>query len=240
MSDASRRSVHFAIVAGASMFMLVAGACTPWGKPGSVPPRAENITDFETLYSENCAACHGLNGQNGPGRPLNDPLFLAFIPREALQQTIENGRPGTAMPAWARSQGGPLYPKQVTALVDGIERNWAKPVNMNGATLPAYNASGNAGDAARGQKLFVRDCYMCHGQGALAGPVTDPVYLTLATDQLLRSSIITGRKDLGMPDFRVLNMGHSLSDGDIADLVAYLASLRPENPRGQENEGATK
>ncbi len=226
-------------IAGTCILMFFAAACQPWGKPEERPVSPENITDFQTLYTENCSGCHGLNGKNGPGRPLNNSLYLAIIPKETLQQTIENGRPGTAMPAWGRAQGGPLYPKQVTALVNGIERNWAKPVNVSGVSLPAYSAEGRSGDPGRGKKLFVRDCFMCHGQVAI-GPVTNPTFLTLVTNQVLRTSIIVGRADLGMPDFRTLNMGHALSDQDITDLVAYLASLRPvpantESAHVQEN-----
>ena len=218
---------QLAMFAGACVLSLAYIGCTPWGKPAPLAPASQDITDFQTLYSGNCAGCHGINGKNGPARPLNDPLFLALIPKGTLQQTIENGLPGTAMPAWARSQGGPLYPKQVTALVNAIEQNWAKPVELKGAALPAYNAGGGAGDAGRGKKLFARDCFMCHGQGAPIGSVTDPAYLTLVTDRILRSAIITGRADLGMPDFRILNLGHALNDQDVTDLVAYLASLRP-------------
>jgi mono/diheme cytochrome c family protein len=229
--------LRLAIIAGVCVSSLLSLACQPWGKPKPLPPPAEDITDFQTLYNSNCSACHGINGKNGPARPLNDPLFLALIPRDTLQQTIENGLPGTSMPAWARSQGGPLYPKQVTALVNAIEKNWAKPVNLKGAALPAY-ATATAGDAARGKKLFVRDCFMCHGQGAAIGPVTDPAYLTLVTDQVLRSTIITGRPDLGMPDFRALNLGHALADQDVTDLVAYLGSLRPAAAANSENANA--
>ncbi|MBV8904806.1 MAG: c-type cytochrome [Acidobacteriia bacterium] len=206
---------------------LGASACDPPGKPKLEPPGSMDITDFATLYGENCAGCHGEDGRNGPGRILNDPLYLAVMPRDELQKTIENGRPGTAMPPWAMSQGGPLSPKQVSALVDGIEKNWAKPQQFAGATLPPYAAGDEQGDAGRGKKLFLRDCFMCHGQGAKIGPVTDASYLQLSSDQLLRTSIIVGRPDLGMPDYRNLNMGRALSNQDIADLVAYLVSVRP-------------
>ncbi len=200
--------------------------CEPWGKPKPEPPPAEQITDFKTLFGENCAGCHGVDGRNGPGRPLNNPLYLAVIPREMLQSTIENGRPGTVMPPFARSQGGPLTSKQVAALVNGIEQNWAKPASFQGTTLPAYSAENQNGDTARGKKLFARNCFICHGQPRI-GSVSDPAFLALVTDQVLRTSIIEGRPDLGMPDYRNLNMGRALSDQDITDVVAYLASLRP-------------
>jgi hypothetical protein len=53
--------------------------------------------------------------------------------------------------------------------------------------------------------------------------LNDPAYLALTTRQNLRTSIVVGRPDLGMPDYRMLNLGRPLSEQDIADLVTYLA-----------------
>jgi cytochrome c oxidase cbb3-type subunit 3 len=204
-------------------------ACDPPGKPKQEEIAASQVTDFKILYSQNCSGCHGPNGQKGPGRILNDAVYLAVIPRDSLQHVIEFGRPGTAMPAWALSEGGPLTPQQVAALVAGIE-SWKKPVSAPaGAELPSYAAS-SSGDAVNGKRLFARGCFFCHGPGARVGSVTDPSYLSLVTDQNLRTSIIVGRSDLGMPNYLALNAGHPLNDQDVSDLVAYLASLRPAEP----------
>jgi mono/diheme cytochrome c family protein len=203
-------------------------ACDPPGKPtdrGEVNRR--DITDFHTLYAQNCEACHGVNGKNGPGRQLNDPLYLAIVPREELLKVITYGRQGTGMPAWALSQGGPLTDKQVNALVDGIEKNWAKTANFGGAQPPSYSAENTTGNTDNGRKLFLKDCFACHGQGAPIGPVTDPTYLSLVSNQLLRTAIIQGWPDRGMPDYRHINAGHALSDQDLTDLVAFLAAQRP-------------
>lgn len=215
----------FAVVSVAAVILLA--ACEPPGKPKEEIAPSE-VTDFETLFTENCSGCHGLNGRNGPGRPLNDPLYLAVIPKETLRDVIEHGREGTAMPAWARNDGGPLYPKQITALIDGIEKNWAKPANLSSVSVPSYSSNAS-GDATNGKKLFARDCFMCHGKGAPIGSVTDPNVLALASDQYLRTSILFGRLDFGMPNFRNLNLGRALSDHDVTDLVSYLASMRPAN-----------
>lgn len=216
------------VFAGIGIAVLLTAGCTPPGKPKPEITPAE-VTDFSTLFSENCSGCHGVDGKYGAGRPLNDPLYLAVIPKDTLRNVIENGRKGTAMPAWARSQGGPLYPKQITALVDGIEQNWAKPVNLHGVAVPRYSAGNVPGDPAQGKKLFARDCFMCHGKGAPIGSVTDPAVLALASDQYLRTSILFGRPDFGMPSFRNLNLGRALTDQDVTDLVAYLSSMRPPN-----------
>src|SRR5689334_12565525 len=116
----SRRDTRRYFAATICIFtLLLSCSCHPPGKP-QPEPLLEQVAYFNTLYAENCAGCHGDDGKNGPGRILNDPLYLAVLPKQALREIIENGRPGTAMPGWAKSQGGPLEPKQIDALVDGI------------------------------------------------------------------------------------------------------------------------
>ena len=73
---------------------------------------------------------------------------------------------------------------------------------------------------------------MCHGPGAKVGSVTEPAYLSLVSDQMLRTSILVGRPDLGMPDYRHLKLGKALTDSDVSDLVAFLSSKRPVQIEG--------
>ena len=49
------------VLAGASLLLLAAGCNQMPGtpKPGVEVPRPDSITDFATLYGENCAGCHG-------------------------------------------------------------------------------------------------------------------------------------------------------------------------------------
>ncbi len=121
--------IYLALAAG--LLLVCVTACEPPGKPGPEEIAPENITDFKTLYQQNCSACHGPDGKNGPGRILNNVLYLAIIPRDALKQVIQHGRPGTSMPAWDQREGGTLSPKQIDALVNGIETNWAKPLKSS-------------------------------------------------------------------------------------------------------------
>lgn len=227
--------------AGACLALLSAIACAPPGKPGAEPGETAVVTDFPTIYARNCAGCHGANGMQGPGRPINNALYLTWISKDQLRSVIENGRPGTSMPPWSAKQGGPLSDKQIDALVDGIEESWAKPVNLDKASLPLYSDDTQKGDGANGKKLFARSCFMCHGKGAAVGMVTEASYLQLVTDQMLRTAIVVGRMDLSplkMPDYRTLKLGHALTNQDVDDLVAYLASLRPgEQTKGNEGSG---
>jgi cytochrome c oxidase cbb3-type subunit III len=223
MSRMQRWIVPSVLAAGLT---FLAG-CEPWGKPDEPEKPASEITEFSKLYGQNCAGCHGAEGKYGPGRILNDPLYLKLIPREELHKVLVYGRPGTAMPPWSLKQGGPLNDKQIDALVDGIYRNWAKPVNLHGTELPPYVGNLQDGDPAKGKRLFARNCFMCHGPGAAVGVITTPTYLQLSSNQMIRTSIIVGRSDLGMPNYQNLNAGKPLSNQDVTDLVSYLSSLRP-------------
>lgn len=225
-----------------AVLVCVVGCSAP-GKPGPPEVAPEDQLDFATLFRTNCQGCHGIDGKGGPGRILNNPLYLAILPRQELRNIIENGRPGTAMPAWSLKNAGPFSEKQIDSIVNGIEKSWAKPAAFQGKNLPSYYGS-QGGDVLAGQKTFLRDCFMCHGPGARVGSVTDAAFLSLITNQCLRTSIIVGRPDLGMPDYSHLAMGRALTDDDINNLVVFLSSKRPpavtamfESARAQQERG---
>lgn len=216
---------------------LLACGCTPPGKPTPAgPARPADVTDFRTLYAANCAGCHGADGTLGPGPPLNDPLFLRIVPGATLLEVVTSGRPGTPMPAFDHTKGGPLTTQQVRIIADGLKPTWGKPAPSGDP--PGY-ALAPGGDAGRGAAVFARACAGCHGDrgqgggsvdGRPVGAVNDPAFLALCSDQVLRRYVITGRPDLGMPDYAG-TAGRPpdfrpLDARDVADLTALLASWR--------------
>jgi len=209
-------------------FVLLSGCYAPGKPPGNAEAEESNETDFKGLFARNCSGCHGEDGKNGPGRILHDALYLAVIPKEEIRNVIAHGRPGTSMPAWSRAQGGALTDHQIDILVEGIANNWSKPAPSANPPLPPYSAPVESGDGNRGKLLFAQYCVLCHRPGVI-GPVSDPNYLSLVTNQNIRTSIIVGRPDLGMLSYRNLKLGRALSNQDISDVVTYLASLRPAN-----------
>jgi mono/diheme cytochrome c family protein len=207
---------------------LLAGCDWP-GKPKDAdrPIPAEKVEDFGKLYGTHCSGCHGADGKGGPAPPHNDPLFLAIVPDEVLHRVITEGRPGTPMTAFARDRGGPLTDKQVDILARGIKRQWAadKPKRK---PPPYLLSDAKAGDKEAGRKVFARDCAKCHGEGGRggeAGPLRDPSFLALVSDQVLRRDAITGRPDLGMPGYEERGDAE-LKSQEINDLVALLAEWR--------------
>lgn len=212
------------------MLLLSAAGCnqmpgTP--KPGVEVPRPDSITSFTTLYSQNCAGCHGKNGQNGAALDLSNPIYQAWVDDATLHKIISGGEPGTQMPAFGQPSGGFLTSQQIDAIVSGMRSSWQKAGALDGQTPPPYAAT-HAGDATRGQAVYQTACARCHSQAGQK--ITDPTYLALVNDQTLRTIAIAGRPDLGHPDWRGDVAGRPLTDQEVTDLVAWLNTLRSQTP----------
>lgn len=215
---------------------LFAAGCDLPGRPDPAdrPMRADQVESFPALYAQNCAGCHGAEGKLGPAPPLHDPLFLAIVPDAELFRVIHEGRPGTPMPAFARDQGGPLTPAQIEVLAQGIKARWGgEGATSREGARPEYALAGG-GDAQRGAAIFSQACAVCHGapEEGVEDGIQSPSFLALISDQAIRRYIITGRPDLGMPDYatRVDRPAgfQPLTSEAITDLVALLASWRSD------------
>jgi cytochrome c oxidase cbb3-type subunit 3 len=201
--------------------------------PGDIQINPADISDFDTLYKQNCAGCHGAAGKGGAAIALADPVYLAIADDAVLHQAATNGIPGTSMPAFAQSAGGMLTEKQVDFIVHGIRERWSKPDALRGANPPPYAASA-PGDAERGSGVYAEYCSSCHGAGGRGGQkatsIVDGSFLALLNDQELRTLVIVGRPELGAPDWRNDIPGKPISPQEISDVVAWLSSQRPKFP----------
>ena len=218
-----------------AMVALLAACDSLPGKPtlAEKPLRPSEVVDFATLYGQNCAGCHGADGLMGGARPMNDPVYLALAGRERLIALTANGVPGTTMPGFAASAGGMLTDAQIAIIADGMLQQWGAAGALRNVVFPPYAATG-PGDATAGAQAYARHCASCHGTdgrgGEKGGSVVDAAFLRLASDQALRTAVICGRIDLGMPDWRGGADGTRLSDQEIGDVVAWLVSKRPQVP----------
>ncbi len=228
-----------------SLVAIVAGLCSGGchvapGRPEAVVTRPDQVTDFRVLYKQNCAACHGEDGRYGDAISLDNPAYLAIAGTANIQKVTADGVPGTLMPAFAKSQGGMLTDQQVAVLAQGVVTAWGRSNALGGQTAPPY-ASSTVGDPAAGEKAYTTFCASCHGangtgvvQGKLhTGSIVDPSYLALISNQGLRSLILAGQPHEGMPDWRFDLQGpaaRSLTDQEITDIVAWLASHRVTTP----------
>lgn len=222
-------------------FVWVSGCNSLPGKPTEadrwVAP--SEVADFDQLYGQNCAGCHGSAGRLGAARPLNDPLYLNLISPDNLREVIRQGVPYTTMPAFGQKFGGHLTDTQVDLLVDQMRSRWGHPEEFKDVQLPPYsrqdairNGTG-PGDPQRGAPVFNTYCTECHGTDGrgdrTVGSIVDPNYLKLVSDQSLRTTVIVGRQDMGKPDWRANMPGHPMSAQEVSDVVAWLAAQRPKS-----------
>jgi cytochrome c oxidase cbb3-type subunit 3 len=220
---------RWALVAALPLMVALSGCeSAPGAKAAeATAPRPEQVMDFKTLYATNCQACHGENGHGGPAMELGNPEYQALVDDATLRKWISGGMPGTEMPAFAQSAGGMLTDAQINAIIAGMRKEWAKADAFGGATPPPY-AQPAGGDAKRGAQVYQARCASCHEKPERQ-QVTSPVYLSLISDQVLRTVIVAGRTDIGQPDWRLQSTKGSsspLSGQDVTDVVTYLGSLR--------------
>ncbi len=198
------------------------------------------VTGFAALYGRHCAGCHGADGRLGPARPLNDPLYLALVPADRLRTIIGRGVPGGMSHAFAAGGGGPLTDGQIEGMVRDMVVMWGKPDQVKDLRIPPYSAADAAlsgsgsGSPQRGMGVYAAACAGCHGPvgkgGPRAGSVVEPAYLALVSDQALRTAVVAGRTDLGMPDWRGEGAGRPLAPQQISDVVAWLVGHRQPVP----------
>jgi mono/diheme cytochrome c family protein len=181
----------------------------------------------EVLYNRLCVNCHGegsfskWDGFFGRFQPaVRGPGLRSVADRAYLRTAIEQGRPGTLMPAWGRSSGG-LTSQQIDALVDYLAGKPDAQVRDRGTPgrLPAVRR----GDARRGGQLFSQLCAGCHGSNRLAPSLGNPVFQKTASDEFIVRTIVHGRPDTPMPSFQRPG-GDGLTDAEVQHLLAFLRS----------------
>ncbi|SNS71879.1 cytochrome c oxidase cbb3-type subunit 3/ubiquinol-cytochrome c reductase cytochrome c subunit [Granulicella rosea] len=232
-----------------SLLLFASAGCKDApGKPKftAETQRPDQVIDFPTLYQQNCSACHGANGSKGAAISLSNPVYLATAGEAAIQNATTNGIPGTLMPAFAIGKGGMLTDQQIAILARGMVEVWGRPSQLQGQAFPTY-ASSTTGDATAGHIAYTSFCSRCHGvDGAgiaakisaqhsteATGSIIDPAYLALVSDQSLRSTIIAGKPEDHMPDWRSDASGPNalaMTDQQITDTVTWLASHRIATP----------
>jgi mono/diheme cytochrome c family protein len=224
-----------ALASGVAAFLMAFGCDRLPGKPtpADVELLPGQVHDFATLFHQNCAGCHGLDGKGNGALALANPVYLAIVSDDTLRRATAEGVPGTHMPPFAQSKGGTLTDEQIDILVREMRARWSSPEALRGVTPPPYAAS-SAGDAHHGAEVFATFCSACHGtdgKGASKiGSIVDGSYLALVSDQSLRTTVIAGRPDLGHPDWRNCVSNRVMTAEEVNDVVAWLVAQRSPTP----------
>ena len=175
--------------------------------------QAEHVSRGQQLFADNCATCHGKNGEGDVGPALNSKKFLQSTDDGVIFSVIGSGVPGTGMPSWAQGNGGPFTDEQISDLV-GFIRHWQATATDVAKPTPTPNP-------AQGATIFKSVCYACHGangEGTDRAPaLNDQKLLSQFDDNWFRQTISQGRPSKGMPTW-----GKVLSPEQINAVVAYI------------------
>ncbi|MFN4260200.1 MAG: c-type cytochrome, partial [Gemmataceae bacterium] len=185
----------------------------------------EKTTDPVILYNRFCVNCHGDGTYSQWDRFFNrfvpairGPGLRAVADSDYLRTAIDQGRPGTLMPAWNKQAGG-LTAEQVDALVTYLKSGDGKSLQV----LRPPPTALESGNANRGSELFIQHCAGCHSK--LAPNLGNPVFQRSASNKFLALTIVNGRIDAAMPAFQGPGAA-GLTDDEIRDVIAHIRSLR--------------
>ena len=83
----------------------------------TAPPNVEGDPNRgSVLYDQNCAVCHGPNGEGRVGAMLAK-AWPSIRPDLEVKTAISNGIEGSPMPAWSQANGGPLTEADINDVV---------------------------------------------------------------------------------------------------------------------------
>ena len=200
-------------------------------------PGPTQLEQGARLFADNCAICHGSQGQGRVGATLNKN-WPAIRPDLVVKDTIERGVANSPMPAWGQQYGGPLASAEIDALVAYIlswETGGAPPIPAPATPnpRPVLTAVPNVqGDPNRGATLFDQNCVVCHGPNGegRVGVNLGNTWPSIRPDISIKNIIANGVADSPMPAWSQAS-GGPLSDTDINDLTAFVLTLPARNPQ---------
>ncbi|NCG21255.1 MAG: c-type cytochrome [Rhodobacterales bacterium] len=177
---------------------------------------AKEPADGAMLYARYCALCHGddRQGHAADHAPsLRSPQLMGNASPGFLWTAVAQGRPGTAMAAFAEEQGGPLSHDQQHVLLEWLMARSGVP------SEPVDDVVVN-GDPLQGRVVYDEHCASCHGvkgEGGAGTALGNPVFLATASDGFLRHTIQQGRAATPMPAF-----AQTLGEKETDDVVSFL------------------
>lgn len=224
------RQFGFRWMLGMALAVLVGAVSYAQAQTPTPPPQLEQGA---RLYAENCAVCHGPNGEGRVGATLAKN-WPSIRPDLRIRATIENGIAGSPMPAWSQRNGGPLSDAEIEALVAYI-LSWESggprliPPTPTFVPRPRLTPPPQVeGDPNRGAALFDQNCAVCHGphgEGRIGARLAKP-WSSIRPDLEIKSAIVNGIGGSPMPAWSQAN-GGPLTEAEINDLVAFVMTLPP-------------
>lgn len=195
-----------------------------------------DITRGSQIFDQNCAVCHGPDGQGRVGARLSKD-FPAIDPKAFTRAVIEQGVAGTTMPPWSQRYGGPLTDQEIADVVAFIVslsggRSPMAPTATPFPVTPVPTVPGATGDPTQGRILYLQNCAMCHGETGQGrtGADLSKGFASINPQQFVRATVAEGISGTAMPAWSQAK-GGPLTEREIDDISAYIVSLAASQPR---------
>ena len=176
-----------------------------------------------TVYSTNCATCHGKNRE---GTPPTIPSLIGVkkkLSDEQIAATIHNGKtPMPPFPNMPKSQLDALLSFLGTGVPAAQKSSQPPQKSAQLSTMAARKGVTLSPQAAAGEAQFQQNCAFCHGRDAMGGEsgpdLTRSKLVASDTDgskiaQVIKEGRTSG--DKRMPAFQ-------LSSSEVAALIAFI------------------
>jgi cytochrome c oxidase cbb3-type subunit III len=182
-----RRSLRVLASALAALWIVIGVAASQTTANNSQPKNSNLSTRGKQIFSSACAQCHGLDGKGSERAPnIADRPNIQRLSDTQISHIIENGVPGTGMPAFHS-----LQTSQIRAVVGYLRTLQGK---NRAAALP--------GSPEQGKTLFFgkAGCSRCHMVAGDGGFIASDLseYARIHQVEQIRSAIIdpasTGRQ----------------------------------------------
>jgi mono/diheme cytochrome c family protein len=219
--------------------LTVQAAGGPSGTATTYPKVSPQVAaGAHTFVQFACVQCHGFQGRGGvdPAVPALKTVGQTLTPSQ-LRHIIDHGLGESAnpkqpyMPVW----GEVISKTQVSNLVAYIRAGLPAVAGTQPVTVPQ-----GQGAAVAGAALYVRyGCVNCHGPNGLGGvpnPLSPDKSIPPLSGQAFRQEFNTDAKIAAVirsgsvigraPIVSMPHWGGILSDQQIADLIAYLKTLK--------------
>ena len=121
VSTTTRRSGTLALLGGAALVVALSLTATPAAQAPDAPAKpAAGKVDALELYQSKCQACHMADGNSQlmPNMSFADGIWKNGSTLKAVETTITNGVPATAMVAFKEQ----LTPAEITALAKFVRK----------------------------------------------------------------------------------------------------------------------
>ncbi|MFD1882866.1 cytochrome-c oxidase, cbb3-type subunit III [Paracoccus pacificus] len=196
------------------------------------PALMQRVTETgNQLFGDNCAGCHGVNAQGGPGFPsLIDSAWLWGGTFDDIMETIRvginNDNPDTRVSQMlAFGRDGMLTRDQIRTVTDYVQ-------NFSGTPAPAEKLT-------EGATIFAENCASCHGDNGTgdisqgAPDLTDHFWIYGGSDKAIFQTVYGGRQGW-MPDWE-----NRLTPTERKILAVYIMDKGKEaNASGAQAESA--